>query len=292
MTAEREDHGADERLDALSVLLRDGVPGPASACRKQREAELRAAILRRAVPRAGGLLWPSLMVAVGLLAAFALGRVSWRGDGGDGVRPSRPLESTSEPAAPTTTAVQSPVPEAEPALPRAPDPVRRPVEPTQPSDVGKASGPSRPARRSPAPESTPPNVGIGFALLREGRLERAASAFAQVAERGPPRIRGDAAYFHGVCLARSGRTPEAVEVFRRFLSLYPRHEQSDAARVALGWLLMRGPQPADARTAFEQAVDATDPSVSRSARKGLEALTARRSDAGAPNDLEAVNSTQ
>lgn len=278
MSAEDVDAETDARLDALTRVLSEGVFLPSASTQAAREAELRSLVARHTVRRARGRAWRMAGWAVGLLAAFVVGRLSWR-VGADPSPPSAKLlpKAWVSPESPAraATAVQDRVSRPEPAL-RVPAPEDLPAERPQ-----KAPRRTHPQPKPPASTRARPEIALGFSLLREGRLDEAATAFARVAQTGPSSIRGDATYFEGVCLARAGRRADAIKTFRRFVSKHPGHEQVDAARVALGWLLLRSRQPEEAYDAFESARDAPDPSLSTSARKGLEIISIDGSHLGA-----------
>jgi hypothetical protein len=147
-----------------------------------------------------------------------------------------------------------------------------------PSPTAPTATPALPADRVPAAAPPDPQEAafvVGWEAMRRGDFERAAAAFAgavAVSPWGP--LAPDGSYWHAVALARLHRTSDAVTAFREFLVNFPDSPRSGRASAMLGWMLVDTRELEEARRRFEAA--SLDPSVElrRSARQGLESLTA------------------
>jgi TolA-binding protein len=112
----------------------------------------------------------------------------------------------------------------------------------------------------------------GWAAMRGGDFEHAASAFARVTILEPDgALSEDASYWYAVALARAKRG-EAIAAFRDLISRYPHSTHVGEANAMLGWLLVEAKQSAEAERRFRAAIDDPKPSVRDSARSGLAAL--------------------
>ncbi|MFN0246736.1 MAG: FecR domain-containing protein [Kofleriaceae bacterium] len=144
---------------------------------------------------------------------------------------------------------------------------------------GDADVPAKPDLTASRPASAPPTRPLdalaydeGWAAMRGGDFEHAASAFARVTILEPDgALSEDASYWYAVALARAKRG-EAIAAFRDLLSRYPHSTHAGEANAMLGWLLVEAKQPAEAERRFRAAIDDPKPSVRDSARSGLAAL--------------------
>jgi TolA-binding protein len=132
------------------------------------------------------------------------------------------------------------------------------------------------ARPAPAAQPTRPLDALaydeGWAAMRGGDFEHAASAFARVTILEPDgALSEDASYWYAVALARAKRG-EAIAAFRDLISRYPHSTHVGEANAMLGWLLVEAKQSAEAERRFRAAIDDPKPSVRDSARSGLAAL--------------------
>ena len=268
------DHPADEasaRLDALTSLLKQGVPMPAPASQERGATRLRAAVA--SVPRAHRRPrndGRKVAAACALLVAFVLGW--WSGQRAPPQRPraeavsQAPRRASSQPlrAAPSVERTTS---ASEPAAETSSTPARTTGRSVRMEDSPAPSIPTR------APRTDKPSVAVqganAFRLLAAGRYEAAAVAFRRTAEVGPVPIRPDAAYYAAVAAARAGRRAEAIEGFDEFTQRYPKHPQFHAAHVARGWLLLKAGRSESARQAFEIGVTARDARIVAAAKNGL-----------------------
>jgi TolA-binding protein len=109
-----------------------------------------------------------------------------------------------------------------------------------------------------------------WTALSAGNVDRAVELFER-AEAIAPRaqLAEDAAYGRAVALERTERRAEAADAMKRFLAHYPRASRSDEVAVALGWLLLKAGDRAEAKLLFERATASPAPSVRQSAERGL-----------------------
>ena len=112
--------------------------------------------------------------------------------------------------------------------------------------------------------------------LRANDFAHAASGFARVLLLAPDSaLVEDASFWHGVALARAGRSAEAVSAFRDFLEGYARSARAGEASTMLGWILIDRREDDEAARRFRAGIADRNPAVRASAQAGLDALARR-----------------
>jgi TolA-binding protein len=157
-----------------------------------------------------------------------------------------------------------------PAVSASPTPPPKPHERLRGSAVLGAKPPLEPTRSSASDLA----YDDGWAAMRRSDFRAAVLAFARVERTS--NLADDAAYWQAVALARDGRADEAIGHFRALLDEPSRSAHNGEASAMLGWLLVDAHQPDEARRRFDVAATDADPTVSASARAGLDALAQRR----------------
>jgi len=119
---------------------------------------------------------------------------------------------------------------------------------TDPAELDAASGYARRAIAAD-PDMGEPRVWLGYALMRQGRMEEALEQQLRAAELEPSNPYGH--YFAGCALAFSGRPTEAIPHYRRAVEAEARHGW---AWMGLGWALVETGSAAEGLWCFEKAV--------------------------------------
>ncbi len=174
--------------------------------------------------------------------------------------PTPPPATSAAPSSVAPSALDAPQSD-----PRSQPPSPSIVSSTAPS----ASAPAAPTARSAGQQA----FDDGWAALRAGENEKAASAFERaVAADGGERLLQDATYWQAVALARAGRNDRAIRVFERFLDAAPDSARAGEASVMLGWLLFQSGDAPGAEPRFRAGERDVSARVRKSAREGLDAL--------------------
>ncbi len=119
---------------------------------------------------------------------------------------------------------------------------------TDPAELEAAAGYARRAIAAD-PELGEPRVWLGYALMRQGRVEEAAEQERRAAELDPT---NPFAFYFGACtLGFAGRHAEALPLYQRALEVEPRHGW---ALLGLGWTHLQLGSGPEARWCFERAV--------------------------------------
>ncbi len=119
---------------------------------------------------------------------------------------------------------------------------------TDPAELEAASGYARRAIAAD-PESGEPRIWLGYALMRQGRVEEAVEQERRAAEIDPSNPFGH--YFAACALAFAGRPAEALPHFQRAIEADARHGW---AWMGLGWAHVEVGSPAEGVWCFEKAV--------------------------------------
>ena len=118
---------------------------------------------------------------------------------------------------------------------------------TDPEELSAASGYARRAIAAD-PESGEPRIWLGYALMRQGRVDEAVEQERLAAELDPSNPFGH--YFAGCALAFAGRPVEALPHFQRAVEADARHGW---AWMGLGWAHVEVGSPSEGLWCFEKA---------------------------------------
>lgn len=150
----------------------------------------------------------------------------------------------------------------------------------------------RPAPRAAPPEprseASPPPITVarsaserafseGWDALRDGDAAAAASHFEQCLALEPAgALNEDAAFWHGIALARAGRRAGATRALTHFLESYAESPRAGEASMTLGWLLLDDGDLDGAARRFRAAAGDVSATVRASAAEGLAEIARRR----------------
>lgn len=115
----------------------------------------------------------------------------------------------------------------------------------------------------------------GVAALQAGSISLAITELERVVADPDCPLIEDGRFWIAVAYARAKRARAAVEAFERFLDHHPRSVRHGEATTMLAWQLLDLGEHDRARALFEQGLADPNPAVRRSARAGLEMITAR-----------------
>ena len=144
-------------------------------------------------------------------------------------------------------------------LAATPEPAREPVPaPAEPTDTERA-------------------FDAGWTALRAGNYGTAAFQFQRAIDDAPDApLAEDARYWRAIALARAGKTADARDAMREFLSHHAGSARSGEIAVMLGRILADDGEIQAARKLFESARNHRNPDVRAAASSALDALDATR----------------